>query len=322
MSGKNSSIPDKILKNAEIKALRMLKQELLPELINFELGKNLPPKKIRSCLPSWPDDRYAAPNEVLRSALFTARNNRVERAGYMGKEIYAIGKELTIKYTGLELRQTDADVYFGLIQLARKTQTEKVLVKEEDPENKKIIEKEKLCLNLINFKASSFLKMIGWPRTGYYITKLNKTLDALKATSMSIEMKRNGRHITIRISLLNYLRYDHNSKIWTVGLPAELIMLFGGNGKNASHINRDIRKQLSSPLEKWLQGYYSTHRDPYPISEESLMKAAGVKFKQITDFRKALIRALEKLVEVGFFANYKIKNGIITVEKHQKKCVS
>ena len=64
-------------------------------------------------LPIWNDDKRGAPNEIVRSALFNARNKNQKRGYLKNIEIAIIG-DGSIKYTGEELRQDDETVWLQI----------------------------------------------------------------------------------------------------------------------------------------------------------------------------------------------------------------
>ena len=72
-----------------------------------------------------------------------------------------------------------------------------------------------------------------------------------------------------------------------------------------------------------MYGYYSSHKAPYPVKIETLHKFSGSKNKNLYDFKKKLIIALNELVKIDFLENYAIEDGKISVKKmtaleHQK----
>jgi hypothetical protein len=69
-------------------------------------------------LPFWPESQRSAPNEIVRSALFNARNRKQPRQYLSNADIYVVG-DGKITYTGEELRQDDETVWLHLIHLAR-----------------------------------------------------------------------------------------------------------------------------------------------------------------------------------------------------------
>ena len=127
-------------------------------------------------LPNWSDDKRGAPNEVVRSALFNARNKNLKRE-YLKKVEIAIIGDGSIKYTGKELRQDDETVWLQILQLAREYPLE----------------------DIIEFSAYSMLKSLGWPTTVFYYKKLEDSLNRMSATNLVIESERLGKACGVSI---------------------------------------------------------------------------------------------------------------------------
>jgi len=92
-------------------------------------------------LPLWANSLRCLPNEIFRSALFTARNRRQPRTHYKKAVEIAVIGEGRITYKGEELRQDDETVWLQLIHLA----------------------KEYSLGQFVEFTPYSFCKAIGWP---------------------------------------------------------------------------------------------------------------------------------------------------------------
>lgn len=69
-------------------------------------------------LPLWAEAMRRMPNELLRSALFSARNRKQPRA-YLKSADIAVLFDGCITYLGEELRQDDETVWLQLIHLAK-----------------------------------------------------------------------------------------------------------------------------------------------------------------------------------------------------------
>ena len=66
-------------------------------------------------LAPWDDDMRAMPNDYARSALFTVRNKRKKREACDNKAIYHVNKDVSINYTGIELRAEDDELVWQQI---------------------------------------------------------------------------------------------------------------------------------------------------------------------------------------------------------------
>src|SRR5207249_8609745 len=108
MTDELNAVVQRLEKTFEAKRSKQPKQE----------AKTVPaPAKVIQ-LPTWGDGSRGAPNEILRSALFNARNKKRQRE-YLEKATIAVIGEGEITYTGRELRQDDETVWLQLIHLAR-----------------------------------------------------------------------------------------------------------------------------------------------------------------------------------------------------------
>ncbi len=68
-------------------------------------------------LPLWPEPVRGTPNAFLRSALFPAIQGKTRQA--LKRSVIASQKDITIRYTGFQLDQSDMDVWEQSVHLAR-----------------------------------------------------------------------------------------------------------------------------------------------------------------------------------------------------------
>ena len=155
-------------------------------------------------LPKWDAANRAAPNEIVRSALFNARNKTKKREYFKQTEIALIGNG-SIKYTGEELRQDDETVWLQVLHLAREHPLE----------------------DLIEFSAYSILKSLDWPTTVFYYKKLEECLNRMAATNVIIESKRLGK--SCAVSIIRKYEKSDDGKMWRVWIEKEMKSLFDGN---------------------------------------------------------------------------------------------
>ena len=62
------------------------------------------------------------------------------------------------------------------------------------------------------------------------------------------------------------------------------------------------RQQLGKDLARWLHGYWSSHKQIYPIYDATLMRLCGAETEAIWKFRQLLREALAELEAAGFLA--------------------
>lgn len=249
-------------------------------------------------LPDWPDGNRAAPNDIVRSAIFTVRNRNVRR-NYLETEDIAVIGNCKITYTGSELRQDDQDVWLHLLHHARQVCVYRD-VSDTAPAT-------------IQFCARQFLIALGWGTTGFYYKKLEKTLQRLQATTVSLT---SGNH-TYNMSLIaKSITGTGRRHQWRVWLDPDLVVLFSGNKYTLTCWN--IRKKLT-PLAKWLLGYINSHREPYPVRIDTLQRAtgaSGVTARSTCYFRRNLKKSLDLLVQKKIISDWRLEKNKLFVTRY------
>ncbi len=239
-------------------------------------------------LPLWTDPYRAAPNEILRSALFSVRNPRSKREHYEDHPLALIGNG-SITYTGLELRQDDQDTWLALLHLAR----------------------EQPLGECIEFTPYQIKKLLGWSRSSIYTERLRKTLQRLQATTLTVRIDRiakAGKPKGATISLVRKFDWqdDNGERLdrWRVWLEPEIRVLFGDI--HYTLLEWKTRRRLQGSLSRWLHGFYASHKHPYPVKVETLRTASGARTRELKKFRQLLREALNELVKREFLESYEI----------------
>lgn len=239
-------------------------------------------------LPKWDADNRAAPNEIVRSALFNARNKTKKREYFKQAEIALIGNG-SIKYTGEELRQDDETVWLQVLHLAREHPLE----------------------DLIEFSAYSILKSLDWPTTIFYYKKLEECLNRMAATNVVIESKRLGK--SCAVSIIRKYEKSDDGKMWQVWIEKEMKCLFDGNCYTLSEWEQ--RLALPVGMATWLHAYLASHKKPFPIKIETIINAAGLTVKRKDHAKEIVEDALKRLVEVGFLKSWKVEDEKVFVKR-------
>lgn len=252
------------------------------------------PAPLQAQLPFWPLAVRAMPNEILRSALFTARNRRTAREVCKAKQIAILG-EGRISYTGEELRQDDESVWLQLLHLAR----------------------GQAIGEPVEFTPYSFCKSIGWALKGQSYARLRDSLTRMQATGLSIHSKRLAE-AGVSLSMIPAFTWrdegtGESLARWRVRLAPELVELFGDVA--FSHLEWEQRKALPDGLATWLHGYLASHREPYPVKLEAIQRGAGLATTSKAEARKLVTKALDGLVAVGFLAEWKVQKDVYTVTR-------
>lgn len=241
-------------------------------------------------LPIWPNDLRGLPNAFARSALFNVGNARKGVRTNLKRHKVAALQGTSIDYTGEELRQDDEDVFLQILHLARMQQ----------------IGSE------VRFTAYAMITELGWTRNSGSYQRLVDCLNRLNATAVAVTVTREGGAVVENYtgSLIRSFRWRESNgesplREWTVLLEREIISLFGPH--SYTRVDWKMRMRLS-PMEKWLHSFYHTHRQPLKISVATLHRLSGSEIpeKEMRKFRYRLKKALDVLVEHGFF----IKAGI------------
>ncbi|MDD2272352.1 MAG: TrfA family protein [Geobacteraceae bacterium] len=242
-------------------------------------------------LPEWPDTQRAMPNEILRSALFNCRNRNQARLFMKDAEIAVIGDGQVI-YRGEELRQDDELVWLHLMHLAKKTHLG----------------------DCIDFTPYSFIKMLGWPIKGQSYDRLRVCLSRMQATAIRFQSKRLDTFISVSLILKFRSRNDNNENLsrWEVWVGEEMRLLF--DEEFLTRVNWETRRALPDGIASKLFGYWSSHRKPFPVKAETLIKLCGSEM-ELRHFRIELRKALDVLVKVSFLESWEVKDDLVTVAR-------
>lgn len=234
-------------------------------------------------LPLWPEAVRAIPNEIVRSALFNARNRKTPREGYRQQPLAIIG-EGKITYTGEELRQDDQTVWLQLLHQA----------------------KAQRVGDVVEFTPYSFCKAVGWSVGGASYQRLRDIFTRLQATSLSVYSQRLGQGVSL--SMLPYFRWTdevgESLPAWQVKVAPELVHLFGEF--YFTQVEWKQRLELPDGLATWLHGYLASHKEPYPLKLDTIRLGAGLTTMTNSGLRRTVMIALQHLIDVGFLASFSI----------------
>ena len=246
---------------------------------------NQQPAKIIQ-LPIWPEPARGIPNSVLRGALFAAIQGKSRR--YMKRELLTVQKGMEIRFTGMQLDQSDLDVWEQALHLARM-----------HPLGTR-------C----DFTAHGFLKALE-RSTGKPMHEWLKDAFA-RLGSCFVEITHNGK--TYFGSLIEGGVRDEQTGQYVLNLNPGLVKLYGAGMWTA--MDWQQRQQLRrKPLALWLHGFYASHADPHPMKIETLQQLSGSQTKATWKFKQNLIKALTSLKAIGSILDFKIKNNLVYVKR-------
>ena len=237
-------------------------------------------------LPIWPEPARGIPNPVLRGALFAAVQGK-NRAVFQ-RELLACQKGLQIRFTGIQLDQSDLDVWEQALHLAR------------------LHPLGTRC----EFSAYGFLKALG-RKTGKSEHEWLKNSFA-RLMGCGVELTNQQERKTYGGSLLEFMRDDLSGRYVVIFNPKILTFYEGG----WTAIDWQDRQLLrGKPLALWLHGYLATHAKPYPIKKETIRSFSGSSNKEIRGFKRKLAAALNELKKIGFIMGFDFEGDNAVINK-------
>ena len=234
-------------------------------------------------LPLWPEAKRGVPNSILRGALFASIQGQHRQ--YMKGELLAAQQDIEIRFTGMQLDQSDLDVWELALHLARKHSL------------------GTRCY----FTAYGFLKTLERRTSGSDHEWLKDVFRRLGGCFVEITHNR----MTYGGNLLEFFR-DEDDGRYVLGINPMIMALYDAGWTATDWQQR--QKLRRKPLALWLHGFYSSHAAPYPMKVETLMKLSGSRTKKVKHYTANLKKSMELLEEVGAINGFEIQDGLITVD--------
>lgn len=236
----------------------------------------------------WPDNMRALPNDYARSALFTVRNKRVPRSALQNHPIYSVNKNVTITYTGVELRAEDDElVWQQVLDYSKRSPL-------GEP---------------IAFTFYELCKDLGWSINGRYYKKAEECLSRLQASSMSVSSERIGWLESLSlIHRFRILERGTRSSRCEVMIDEEIIVLFAGD--HYSKFMWEKYRKLS-PTARRVFDYFVSHKEPYPLKLETFRLMCGSESIRPKKWREQVGAACDELCESGMVASTWIYNDLV-----------
>ncbi len=230
-------------------------------------------------LPLWPDSFRAAPNCLLRSALFRVIERGKRRASK--EEVLASWPGVEIRFTGWQLDQADLDVWMQADFIGRDCLGHKIFLNERN-----------------------FLRFLGRSCGGKNIQWLRSSFIRLTGGVVSLRMN----SIEYHGALVDEFYRDEETGKYVVVLNKKLASLFK---TGFTLMELEERKKIKSDLAKWMQGYVESQRatkqNPHRIGIEKLRTLCGSEIAEIRFFRRNLRNAMEELKVIGVVDNWEMK---------------
>jgi hypothetical protein len=251
-------------------------------------------------------ENFAIPNEFLRCALFGIKQSNKGLAPLTQFE-YRLQAPLQSKitYTGPVLTQAHLQVLGTLIGRCQNG-------------------------NDLTVSTSALAMEAGLGDTPAAKQNLEAILSDLFNADLTIESKdriRLKQNVwldgAIKLRLVSKLvpvlieRGSKQVKGFILELPADIAKLFGGN--KYTLLSREVlsKLRLNDGLARWLANFYSSHKDPQPISLSQIHQLTGSD-ASIKEFKRLVSKALQQLVDVEFLLSFQVTGGFLIVERNNK----
>ena len=236
-------------------------------------------------LPLWPEPARGVPNSALRGALFAAIQGKDRQ--YMKGKLLAVQQGMEIRFTGMQLDQSDMDVWEQALHLARM-----------HPLGTR-------C----DFTAHAFLKALG-RATGKMNHEWLKDVFR-RLTACAVEIKQ-GPHVYAG-SLIEAHYRNEDTGYYILRINPDLIKLYtAGWTATDWHLRQQLRRK---PLALWLHGYYASHAKPFPMKVETLHRLSGSGNPCLRSYKRQLTKAHEHLKAAGALEDYEIKDGLVYINR-------
>lgn len=195
------------------------------------------------------------PNDFARCSLFTTRHPKEARLTFTQHEIFHTSNNVSILYTGQELRALDDElIWMQLVYYCTKSPLG----------------------NYVTFKIRDLLKDIGWSTTGFYYHRVRESLSRMKATEILIKNKKQFG-LSAGISLINnYIALDETGSkeptTYSISIDKNIIILFAGN--TFTNVPWEKYKKLSTTTRR-LADWIFSHKYPNPMDINIFLQLCG-----------------------------------------------
>jgi hypothetical protein len=242
----------------------------------------------------WASDMRAMPNDYARSALFTVRNKRTEREALQNHAIFHVNKDVSITYTGIELRAEDDElVWQQVLEYAKH-----------------------FPLGIpISFTFYQLCTDMGWPINGRYYQKAEQCLSRLQASAMQFSSARIGRLESLSlIHRFRVLERGKKNSRCQVEIDAEIMVLFAG-GHYSKFVWEKYRKL--TPIARRLFDYFASHKKPFPLKLETFRLMCGSETERLAKWKEQTKAACQELIASELVISSWIEDDLILCERSE-----
>jgi len=201
------------------------------------------------------------PYVFLRSTVFGVTGKGKRK--YFDDALLASTDEFTVRFIGLQLDQTDLDVWLELVHLL----------------------KYQPVGSTVNTSHVQLLTVLGKADSGQNRQALKQQLTRLHTTAVKV-FTASGSYVGSLIDAAE------SGKALEIRLDPRIVELFAG--KRFTRMQHAVRSGLT-PMGKWLYGYFSTHIQPPPICVDEIQRLCGSNATNLDAFRYSLRSTLKQL---------------------------
>jgi hypothetical protein len=237
--------------------------------------------------PGWEPETRAAPNAMLRGALFSATQGKNRRM--CEREVIATMDNYEIRYTGISLNQADLNLWETIMHIAR-----------NNPAGEES-----------TFSIYEILKHMGRGHSVRDYESIKNSLARLRSADVEITTKDEKTYFGPLCGIAGEL--DKKTDSYRFKFSEGLICLFDSGWSKLDYQHRKTIKD--KPLALWLHGLFCSHAKPYPIKIETLHKLCGSETKEVKYFKKSLKKALNELVDINYLKSFEFKGNLLKVKK-------
>lgn len=224
------------------------------------------------------DSQRILPNDYARSAIFTVRNKREQRRALKREKVYHLHEQVSILFTGIELRADDDELVWMQIMHYAKT-----------------------CPfgHLVEFSIKDLVADIGWPKNGFYYDRARDCISRLNACEVTVSNESAygtspvfsmlGKYVTVNDG-------DGKPTFYQCALDHDMILLFAGN-TFTNHTWDTYRK--FGTIARRLADYVESHRHPYPLDVQKFQSMCGSEMKSLPGWRRMVRNACAELESAG-----------------------
>lgn len=241
----------------------------------------------------WPDEVRGVPNVALRGALFSISQER-EMAKKRQRLETVNGYQVMFK--GERFNQRDLDLWEMLLHIGR----------------------QQAYGAHIEFVASELLKALGRGTGGSDYEELAEDISRLMGGVVEITFTDTNE--TFIGQLIHNAYREETTQRYAIVFDEKMRKLYDAG---YTHVDWEQRNKLkNNSLAKWLHGFYATHAAPLAYKVATIKALCGSTTDRLTDFRKALRLALDRLKDVGAIHSWSIDKKTDQVKVRRKVSMS